>query len=296
MKLSKSSNIASSIVLTATLLSACGGGGDVTSTPETTTPPTPSGSPTPSPTGVPSPTPTPPGPPAPSPEPGATITLTPTSPPSVGVVAGRFESAAPPEYSATSCVRDRVTGLTWEGKSVNGGPWSTDTSEKGAVFTNLTSTSLLEYAAPIGGGDLSWRYPQQWEIDRIDVGLGAAGHPHGWWTHTYDATFFQGNVSAYINRKNGRSFCGYSNWRLPTQAELTTLLNDDFEPRIDPIWFPNTARGNYWTSDGRMGDWNSYRNVHFGSAMSFTSEGLMFDFWGFRADRSMHHHVRLVRN
>jgi hypothetical protein len=283
--------------LVTVLLTACGGSGDASAPAEITPSGTPSPTPATSPAGVPTPTPTPPGAPVPSPTPGVTITPTPSSPPAVGVVSGRFESALPASYSGAynSCVRDKITGLIWEGKIPNQ-PYGWDRAEKGGVFTNFSSTSRLEYAQPIAGGDVSWKYPYQWEIDRDDR-VGAAGHPYGWWTYTLDASYFMGNTTSYLNMVNSRNFCGFSNWRIPTQAELSSLLNDSYEPKIDPTWFPNTARGNYWTVEDLQGNWNAYTNVHWGSALSFTHDPYIFDFAGVgRTHRSKHHHLRLVRN
>jgi hypothetical protein len=37
-------------------------------------------------------------------------------------------------------------------------------------------------------------------------------------------------------------------WRMPTLAELLTLVDHDFTPAIDPVAFPGTSGGTYWSS------------------------------------------------
>jgi hypothetical protein len=43
--------------------------------------------------------------------------------------------------------------------------------------------------------------------------------------------------------------CGYEDWRLPTRAELLTLVDDTrHEPAIDTAFFPTCRSNWYWTS------------------------------------------------
>ncbi len=63
------------------------------------------------------------------------------------------------------------------------------------------------------------------------------------------------NSSDFLDAMNARHYAGYSDWRLPTHAELKTLLVDsDNNTYIDTTLFPNTvcltSQGlqYYWTS------------------------------------------------
>ena len=60
------------------------------------------------------------------------------------------------------------------------------------------------------------------------------------------------NTQAFIEELNSSNLCQSSNWRLPNEAELTTLLvyNDD-NPLINLYYFPNTQSKPYWTSTNR---------------------------------------------
>ena len=59
----------------------------------------------------------------------------------------------------------------------------------------------------------------------------------------------------WLDRLNGRKIdsadqagsAGYSDWRLPTVAELRTILDTSFTPFIDPVFGP-TSSFTHWTS------------------------------------------------
>lgn len=111
---------------------------------------------------------------------------------SVNYFSGNFWFA----YPFTSCVKDSVTGLVWEGKETSGDRRGT------RVLTNL--------------------------------GNGLAG-----------------DASGYVAAVNASALCGYTDWRLPTLLELTTLqdLGQSATPRVRAASFPNTSDSYYWTSE-----------------------------------------------
>ncbi|TEU21339.1 MAG: DUF1566 domain-containing protein, partial [Gammaproteobacteria bacterium] len=57
------------------------------------------------------------------------------------------------------------------------------------------------------------------------------------------------NTQAFIQALSASQLCQTSNWRLPSESELTALLvyNDD-NPLINLDYFPNTQPKPYWTS------------------------------------------------
>ena len=86
---------------------------------------------------------------------------------------------------------------------------------------------------------------------------------------------------------NFESYCGFSDWRLPTRTELLSIMNygADYDPVvagwktafIDRAYFPNTSlEQDYWTSSlGGLGgrrtiafDGSPARSEHFVRALS----------------------------
>ena len=138
-----------------------------------------------------------------------------------------------------------------------------------------------------------------WEVKTGDEGV-----HHGGWTFTWrdpswprqaqgtcpPALFDSCDTAQLVARTNRERLCGYDDWRLPTAAELETLLDLRVPkpgPRVIGCYFPYTQRGSYWTSDraepvGRQRG-RGYASIDFATG---TSRGLLFN-------RSLY--VRLVR-
>jgi hypothetical protein len=114
-------------------------------------------------------------------------------------------------FDITECVKDVSTGLTWEGKTSAGQRAGQNS------YTNSTSKTIPQKE---GGGLLS-----QTEIEAISNSIG------------------------YVKYVNNSSLCGFNDWRLPTLAELKTLVKVGVNPSMDPTWFPNTSGYFYWASD-----------------------------------------------
>ena len=115
-----------------------------------------------------------------------------------------------------ACVKDTRTDLTWE------------------VKTNDQSL-----------GDKHWAYT--WYEPALVDKTGYAGKAHG-------GTCFEDNgcdTQAYIVAVNAEKLCGYDDWRLPRIFELHTLLNAKENcpgTCIDQRYFPNAAKGGYWSA------------------------------------------------
>ena len=120
-------------------------------------------------------------------------------------------------YAKTECVKDNLTGLVWEGKTATPATSRLGTSK----YTNFDSTTSPQW--PITGAYVN---PTQTQIDASTNSIG------------------------YKNSVNTSALCGFTDWRLPTQNELLGILDTSQAsvPKINPIWFPNTRAGFYWSS------------------------------------------------
>jgi len=110
-------------------------------------------------------------------------------------------------YPITDCVKDNTTGLTWEGKPTSG--FRAHTVYQ-SVYDSTTALQYWNGAAMVA--------PTQSQIDAITNSVG------------------------YQNAVNSSALCGYTNWRMPTLAELESLvLTGVGSPTIDTVWFPNAV-------------------------------------------------------
>lgn len=115
---------------------------------------------------------------------------------------------------AWNCVKDNVTGLMWEVKTDDGGLHDKD-----------------------------WAY-SWYEPDNSKNG-GNAGIQNGGNCGNTSVC----DTSAYVQSVNAAGWCGANDWRLPTPAELHSLVSYDLSDfLIDPNYFPNTQSSIYWTS------------------------------------------------
>jgi len=98
-----------------------------------------------------------------------------------------------------------------------------------------------------------------WEVKIDTDGLQSAQNTYTWFDgnsgvdngeYSHNCQWGGGcNTQAFIKKLNKSHLCHSSNWRLPSESELTTLLvyNDD-NPLINLNYFPNTQPKPYWTS------------------------------------------------
>lgn len=118
-----------------------------------------------------------------------------------------------------ACTRDNVTGLTWEVKTAGA---NTDLRYFGHQY------SWYSTDATTNGGD-----------------AGSTGR------NTCNSTLAGGlcNTQAYVAAVNAAALCGYTDWRLPSYRELTTLVHGGtVNPSIDVTYFPNTPASLFWSS------------------------------------------------
>lgn len=155
--------------------------------------------------------------------------------------AGPMAYEAVPGQPLTACVRDRVSGLVWEGKPDSGRqPWPVlrDGPEGSPRF------------------DTEGYGPQNKPVP------GSRGHSDA---YSFHGDGRPGGAQAYVAEVNASRLCGYADWRLPTVAELHGLLDlgkartADVRPArplaeqalINARWFPNTVPAVYLTSEWR---------------------------------------------
>ncbi|HHJ80804.1 MAG TPA: DUF1566 domain-containing protein, partial [Candidatus Tenderia electrophaga] len=162
---------------------------------------------------------------------------------------------------ASGCVIDNVTGLIWEVKS----------SDASNLRASNNTYSWYDASRAIAAGDLG-----------LENG-GVCSAPASC------------DTAAYVAAINQIALCGYDDWRLPSRAELQSIVDysqDEPGPMIDRNYFPNANnpdavhglhRDWYWSSQTAAG----YANYAW--AVSFNTGG----------DTQMEKHtqqlIRLVR-
>jgi len=168
-------------------------------------------------------------------------------------------------YTATpwDCVLDQTTGLMWEVKTPNLLPVGGIQGLRDAVHTY----SWYNSSGVNDGGD--------------------PGTPNG----GVCVDVVNCDTQKYVAAVNQAGLCGYSDWRLPTVAELGSIV--DFSvaypgPAIDTGFFPNTVGPStngqeYWSSTPDAGNTTFAWNVNFGNSIDV-------DFV-----KSRRLHIRLVR-
>jgi hypothetical protein len=140
------------------------------------------------------------------------------------------------DSSATgwSCVRDNQTGLIWESK----------TADQGTRDASYRYAWYLEDKATNGGNEGGGAVPASACGSTLPDGC---------------------STTSYWEMVNSQGLCGATDWRLPTQAELLTLVHaGNQKPSIDTGFFPNTASVPYWSSTTYARIPGHAWGVHFG--------------------------------
>ncbi|MBC6906340.1 DUF1566 domain-containing protein [Saccharophagus sp. K07] len=153
------------------------------------------------------------------------------------------------EGTRWSCVRDNVTGLIWEIK---------ESDPSHPRYTGHTYRWVLD------GDEYNGAFPDQ-------SSSGTCG------TDSCD-------TQSFVNWVNQNSLCGFSDWRLPSVAELSSIVvMSNALPAVDTAYFPDVKEPRFFTNQSLARDPSRAWYIYFsdGSA-SFTNKG----------DAS---HVRLVR-
>ena len=149
------------------------------------------------------------------------------------------------------CVRDNVTGLIWEVKTDDGG-----LRDKDNTYT--------------------WYNP-----DPTTNGGSAGTQNDGTCAGGIDCDTY-----SYAQAVNSQGLCGYSDWRLPWQEELLSIVDYSIPypgPTIDTAYFPNTINSWFWSVSPLV----SYSDYAWYVVFSFGHDDSGY--------KSAARHVRLVR-
>jgi hypothetical protein len=135
-----------------------------------------------------------------------------------------------------SCVKDEVTGLVWEVKTADG-----LLHDKDHTYTWFNPDNATN-GGSVGTEDFS----------------GA--------TCSLDEFC---DTTGFVDAVNSNTLCGASDWRMPTRAELESLVSfDRYFPSIDATYFPNTPWALFWTATPMAGNVNGAMRVSFGDGGS----------------------------
>lgn len=113
-------------------------------------------------------------------------------------------------------------------------------------------------------------------------GLTALGHDHP----DRQGTYFVPSWNELVEGSNNGTLCGFTNWRVPTVAELSSIVNKGtYNPSIDTNYFPNTPPSSWFWSSSPLPSYDRiawFVNFNYGNISS--------------NNRDLNSRVRLVRS
>jgi hypothetical protein len=145
----------------------------------------------------------------------------------------------------------------------------------GFDFTKIANDgSVLPAKAKLGTGAKDWACTRDnvtgliWEVKTADGGLRDMNNKYSWYnTDNKTNGRFAGyqnfgtctgsiscDTESYKTAVNTAKLCGKSDWRVPKQSELLSIVDDSrVAPVVDSTYFPNTANSWAWSSSPYAG-------------------------------------------
>lgn len=160
----------------------------------------------------------------------------------------------------------------------------------GFSFTKISSTGEeLPASATSWSGVRDNVTGLTWEVKTDDGGIHDKDNTYRWGGKTAlgDGTWgtYYSDWDGLVDGTNSETFCGFSDWRVPTIKELENLASRDrYSPGIDTDYFPNTSSSFFWTASPVARSSSNAWCVYFGYG---DSHEIRY--------RSNYQHVRLVR-
>lgn len=113
----------------------------------------------------------------------------------------------------------------------------------------------------------------EWEKKTDDGGIHDKDDGHAWSATSMTSPAADGPVfTTFLASLNGSCFAGHCDWRLPTRAELETILSQSHpcaeNPCIPPVFGPTNGYL-YWAATGVPGLPDFAWTVHFGTGYVF---------------------------
>ncbi|WP_457665607.1 Lcl C-terminal domain-containing protein [Thiolapillus sp.] len=109
-----------------------------------------------------------------------------------------------------------------------------------------------------------------WEVKTSDGGIHDKANTYRWGGKTAQGSgygVYYPDWNTLVDGSNTEQLCGFSDWRVPTRAELQSLVSYDRlapDAVIDENYFPNTVNTHYWTAQPNAVDPSTASEVDFG--------------------------------
>lgn len=139
-----------------------------------------------------------------------------------------------------------------------------------------------------------------WEVKENNDGLEDYNNPHDadnkycWCDSTAekpgrcnDSVYCPSDTELFLEALNSINFGGYSDWRMPTIRELSTLIYNGAKPLVDWTYFPHAKSAAYWSLTGEA------ENNNYSAWVMYFSAGTTYTYH--KSANALEFNVRAVR-